>query len=183
MEINTIIGNNLKKIRQEKKLTLDELAGVTGVSKGMLSQIEKGTTNPTINTIWKISNGLNVPYTYLLEGDYVKENPVVKKTETVTQHSEDHSYRVFNYYSDNQERNFELFQFELDPGKKYQAVGHSKRSTEYVMVIQGALAIEVGGQRYLLPKDAAMYFDANQVHTYINDGTEKVQAVVINYYT
>ena len=63
MEINTIIGNNLKKIRQEKKLTLDELAGITGVSKGMLSQIEKGTTNPTINTIWKISNGLNVPYT------------------------------------------------------------------------------------------------------------------------
>ena len=55
MEINTIIGNNLKKIRQEKKLTLDELAGITGVSKGMLSQIEKGTTNPTINTIWKIS--------------------------------------------------------------------------------------------------------------------------------
>ena len=98
---------------------------------------------------------------------------MVKKTETVTQHSEDHSYRAFNYYSDNQERNFELFQFELDPGKKYQAVGHSKRSTEYVMVIQGALAIEVGGQ----------YFDANQVHTYINDGTEKVQAVVINYYT
>ncbi len=51
------------------------------------------------------------------------------------------------------------------------------------MVIQGSLALEVGGQRYLLPKDAAMYFDANQVHTYINDGTEKVQAVVINYYT
>ncbi|MGH2285459.1 helix-turn-helix domain-containing protein, partial [Enterococcus faecalis] len=57
MEINTIIGNNLKKIRQEKKLRLDELAGITGVSKGMLSQIEKATTNPTINTIWKISNG------------------------------------------------------------------------------------------------------------------------------
>lgn len=89
----------------------------------MLSQIEKGTTNPTINTIWKISNGLNVPYTYLLEDDYVKENPVVKKTETVTQHSEDHSYRVFNYYSDNQERNFELFQFELDPGKSIKLLG------------------------------------------------------------
>lgn len=51
------------------------------------------------------------------------------------------------------------------------------------MVIQGTLALEVGDQRYLLPKDAAMYFDANQVHTYINEGTEQVQAVVINYYT
>ncbi|MGH2096205.1 helix-turn-helix domain-containing protein, partial [Enterococcus faecalis] len=78
------------------------------------------------------------PYKYLLENDYVKENTVVKKTETVTQHSEDHSYRVFNYYSHNQERNFELFQFELDPRKKYQAVGHSKASTEYVMLIQVA---------------------------------------------
>ena len=40
LEINTIIGNNLKKL-DKKKLTLDELAGITGVSKGMLSQIEK----------------------------------------------------------------------------------------------------------------------------------------------
>ena len=38
------------------------------ISKAMLSDIEKGNSNPTINTIWKIANGLNVPYTKLMEG-------------------------------------------------------------------------------------------------------------------
>ncbi|MFQ9703991.1 MAG: helix-turn-helix domain-containing protein [Enterocloster clostridioformis] len=33
----------------------------------MLSDIEKGNSNPTINTLWKIANGLNVPYTRLME--------------------------------------------------------------------------------------------------------------------
>ncbi|MGF1919349.1 helix-turn-helix domain-containing protein [Enterococcus faecalis] len=183
MDVNKIIGVNLKKIRKTKNLTLDELSSITEVSKGMLSQIEKGKTSPTINTIWKISNGLNIPYTYLLENHHLKERPLVKRDETTIQHSEDRTYRVFNYYSDTQERNFELFQFELDSGKTYKSIGHSKRSTEYVMVIQGELEIRVDGKIYTVPKNAAVYFDANQEHTYLNHGSEMVLAVFMNYYT
>lgn len=62
---------------------LDELVGIIGVSKGMFLQIEKGIINFIINIIWKISNGFNVLYMYLLEDDYVKENFVVKKIEMV----------------------------------------------------------------------------------------------------
>ena len=62
------IGANLKQMRTERNLTLGQLSGLAGISKAMLSEMEKGMGNPTINTIWKIANGLKVPYTRLLEG-------------------------------------------------------------------------------------------------------------------
>ena len=61
------IGANLKQLRTERNLTLGQLSGLAGISKAMLSEMEKGMGNPTINTIWKIANGLKVPYTRLLE--------------------------------------------------------------------------------------------------------------------
>ena len=67
MELNEIIAANLNKLRTERNLSLGQLSGLSGISKVMLSQIEKGETNPTINTIWKIANGLKVPYTELID--------------------------------------------------------------------------------------------------------------------
>ena len=50
------IGANLKQLRTERNLTLGQLSGLAGISKAMLSEMEKGMGNPTINTIWKIAN-------------------------------------------------------------------------------------------------------------------------------
>ncbi len=58
MNINSIIAENLKTLRTERNLSLGQLAELSNISKVMLSQIEKGDTNPTINTLWKIANGL-----------------------------------------------------------------------------------------------------------------------------
>ena len=49
------ISGNLKKIRQQRNLSLDQLAELTDVSKSMLRQIETGRSSPTIATIWKIA--------------------------------------------------------------------------------------------------------------------------------
>ena len=67
MEISAIIGNNLQQLRKEQGLSLDQLALKTGVSKAVLSQLENGKVNPTINTIWKIATALHVTYSALLE--------------------------------------------------------------------------------------------------------------------
>ena len=60
--MNKIIARNIKRLREDLKLSMDELARVSGVSKSMLAQIERGEGNPTISTLWKISNGMNVPF-------------------------------------------------------------------------------------------------------------------------
>ena len=56
--IGHIVAENLKRLREERKLSLDAVAKCSGVSKSMLGQIERGVTNPTISTLWKLATGL-----------------------------------------------------------------------------------------------------------------------------
>ena len=65
-DLTLLVAENLKRIREEKRLSLDKLAELTGVSKSMLGQIEHGESSPTVATVWKISNGLKVSFTTLL---------------------------------------------------------------------------------------------------------------------
>ena len=60
--MNLIVAENIRRLRREKKLSMDELVKLSGVSKSMLAQIERGDGNPTISTLWKLSNGMKVPF-------------------------------------------------------------------------------------------------------------------------
>ena len=54
-EIQLILAKNLKTIREKEKLSLEKVAQLTGVSKTMIGQIERGESSPTLTTIWKIA--------------------------------------------------------------------------------------------------------------------------------
>ena len=62
------IGEKLKSIRMARTLSLDDTAVLTGVSKPMLGQIERGQSVPTVTTLWKIATGLKTPLSAFLEG-------------------------------------------------------------------------------------------------------------------
>ena len=98
MELGKIIAINLNELRTERNLTLGQLSKISGISKAMLSDIEKGNSNPTINTLWKIANGLNVPYTRLMEG-IEKEATVIRKSEPTVQTGETDHYRIYCYFT------------------------------------------------------------------------------------
>ena len=66
---NIVFAKNLKRIREDRKLSLDKVADLTGVSKSMLGQIERGDSNPTITTVWKIANGLKISFTTLMSDE------------------------------------------------------------------------------------------------------------------
>jgi transcriptional regulator with XRE-family HTH domain len=181
MDISQIIADNLKRLRIERNLSLGQLSEECQISKVMLSQIEKGDTNPTINTLWKIANGLKVPYTALLE-QQENNTIVVKKEETESLVAEDGNYRIYCYYTNSPNRNFELFQIELDEGCSYTSIGHSEKSQEYIMVIEGVLTITVNEEAYTLYPNDTISFIASVRHTYCNSGNGLLKLVNINYY-
>lgn len=181
MEVNLVIAENLKRLRITRHLSLGQLAELSGVSKVILSQIEKGDSNPTINTLWKIASGLNVPYTSLLE-KLPSATRVMNKSELPAQEDEEGHYRIYCYYSITPSRNFEWFQLELDVGHSYLSVGHPDQAQEYLMVIEGRLTIETGGERYDLDPEDSLYFAASSQHIYSNNGDKPVKALIMNYY-
>lgn len=179
MEIGLIIAENLKRLREEQKLSQGQLAEKAGVSKVVISQIEKGDSNPTINTIWKLTGALGLPYTSLLEPGNV-QTQIVRKCD-ISPLSEDR-YHIYPYYPKNAIRNFEVYQIEVEPGCEHPSIGHSKDSFEYVMVMEGNLEIRIGGEIYRLAKDDALMFEASVPHSYINQTAHLARlALIIQY--
>lgn len=181
MNLNSVIAENLKRLRLGRNLSLGQLAELSEVSKVMLSQIEKGDTNPTINTIWKIAKGLNVPYTALID-KHENDAFVIKKSEAKEQTTEDGTYRVYCYYGNTPHRNFELFLLELDSGATYTSVGHSEKSQEYITVLEGELLLSTNNQNYLLKIEDSICFSSATPHTYKSCGKATLKAMVVNFY-
>ncbi len=181
MEPGKIIAVNLKKLRTERNLSLGALASISGISKTMLSDIEKGNSNPTINTVWKIANGLKVPYTKLIDG-VDDETTIVQRKETIKQTSENNAYRVYCYYTTTPTRNFELFYCELDAKASNSSIGHSEKSQEYIYVMQGELILDTENGEFILKEGDSIAFDSSISHTYINPKEITTSFMVINYY-
>ncbi len=110
----TAISSNLKAIREQRNLSLDQLAELTGVSKSMLRQIETGRSSPTIATIWKIANGLRLSFTTLVS----KKHPEVaimdfRGSKPLTAAS--NRYRLFPLIPFDPEHAFEIYNVEIEP--------------------------------------------------------------------
>jgi quercetin dioxygenase-like cupin family protein len=75
-----------------------------------------------------------------------------------------------------------MYQIEMDAGCVHESIGHSSNSSEYIMVMEGRMALEINGAEYLLEPDDALYFDASYPHIYKNASNQRVKAVLIIYY-
>lgn len=73
------ISKNITEYRKKKELTIKELANLTGVTPSLLSQIEKGSSNPSINTLKQISSALDIPLFNFFINDVESEDLVVRK--------------------------------------------------------------------------------------------------------
>ena len=179
--IGANIADNLKRLRLERHLSLSRLAEMAQVSKVILSQIEKGDTNPTINTIWKIAKGLQVPYTLLID-EHHPDTQVITRADAQEQSSEDGTYRIFCYFQKSLHRSFELFRLVMAPGSSYASIGHMDKSREYILVGSGSLILDLNGRRYILQAGDALTFDASAPHVYMNEETQSTTATIINDY-
>lgn len=181
VEIGEILGQNLKRLRTERNLSLGALSEKSGVSKVMLSQIEKGDSNPTVNTLWKIVNGLGVSYSALMERQ-VPEVNVVRAEDAPTHSDENGAYRLSCYFPNTPERDFEFYHDVIDPGCTHETEGHGEGTEEFVYVTDGAFTMTVDGEDYELSTGDAIHFDASLRHAYRNDGDEPCGMVVVNRY-
>lgn len=181
MDINSLIAQNLTRIRNSKNMSLGQLSEKTGLSKAVLSQIEKGSSNPTINTIWKIAEGLEVSYSALLE----PKRRLIEKVrykELDFQSDDDGHYRLACYFPSNTRRNFEQFILEIDPYSEHKTDAHTRISDEQLLVKKGTLKMQIGEEIFVLNEGDALYFDATVPHIYKNDSDTKVEVFCINYY-
>lgn len=175
--ISKNIAINLKKIRHAKKMSLDDMSEQTGVSKSMLGQIERGESNPTVETLAKIVSGLRITFEDLMNEPH---EPVyqVEYEEMIPTKDVKNQYKVYTYFSFSKHRKFEIYMIEIEPGGMYESGSHGEKTEEYITVVEGELTMQIDGTNYMLHMRDAMRFDSDTRHIYMNKGNEKVVLMV-----
>lgn len=181
MDVTNIVAANARKLREQKKLTLDAAAAVTGVSRSMLAQIEKGEVNPTISVLWKIANGYKVSFTSLLE-NRGGEVAVIRQ-DKIRPLSEDGG-RYLNYpiFAFNEKKQFEIYRIVIEENGFLAAAPHLPGSEEYITIFSGEAEISVSDQTFRLSKGDSIRFYADAPHTYKNTGTGAAELSMLIYY-
>ena len=176
-----IIGNNLNRYRKKKGFSLDKVADMTGVSKGMLAQMERGEANPSISTLWKIANGLHISSTSLLE---VKpdELVIIKKSDLTPITEDNDKYIVLPAFPFDFRKKFEILIVDLWGGCVHCSEPHEKGVEEYIYVCKGEFELTIQGTNYKLNEGDSMKFLADKVHEYRNNSKELSTLHIIIHY-
>jgi len=180
--LNLIIANNLKQIRDERKLSLDKVADLTDVSKSMLGQIERGESNPTISTCWKIANGLKISFTDLIN-PHKSDIVVLCKKEVEPLIEDDGKYKLYPFFPYADGRRFEIYSIDIEKDGHLNADAHREGTEEYLTVFQGEVTVKVNDEEYIINKGDSIKFKADKPHGYCNSGDELAMMSMVIYYS
>lgn len=180
--VNLKIGEKLKKIRGTRGLTLDEAAAMTGVSKPMLGQIERGQSVPTVATLWKIATGLKTPLSYFLEGERA-EYTIAGPDEGSVILGDGGRMRAYPLLTYDPVRSVETFYIEFDAGCRHESARHDDGVEEHVFVVRGTLHLVLGGKAIDVGERQAVRFRADVPHAYHNVSGEACAVYNTIFYT
>lgn len=181
MDVNKSVACNLKALRERKKLSLDGLSRLTGVSKSMLGQIERAEVNPTISVLWKIAGGLKVSFTSLIE-PHSGSMELVRAQDGAVLLEDGGRYINHPVFAFDENRRFEQYRIEILPGGRFQAQAHLSGSMEFITVFEGQLELMVDGATSVLGTFDSIRFLADVPHTYHNPGDVTAQLNMLIYY-
>lgn len=180
-KLNLVIAENLKRLREDRKLSLDNVARLSGVSKSMLGQIERGEVNPTVSIVWKISNGLKISFTQLMSRPET-DIELVDKSEIQPLVEDDGKFRNYPVFPFDSARRFEMYSVEIDGGGHLEAEAHPQGTEEFFTVFSGEVTIDVNDEEFLVTKGNSIRFKADSPHGYTNTGKEVCTLSMVIYY-
>lgn len=173
------IGRAVRQFREQTELTLKELSGAAGISIGMLSKIENGSTSPSLSTLQALSSALNVPVTALFRGFEETRNATfveagtglkIERRGTRAGHQYEllghvpHGPIVVEPYLISLTEKSDVFPIFQHPG------------LEFIYLLEGQLVYRHGSETYLLTPGDSLFFDSDAAH-----GPEELRELPIRF--
>ena len=178
-EVAAAIARNTRELRSERQWTLDQLAARSGVSKGMLVQIEQARTNPSIATLCRLADAFGATLAQLVElsdGSMVR---VVDPSEIVRLWSGVDGSGGDLLVGTDRSEHVELWRWHLAPADRHDSEGHIEGTRELITVVSGTLTLEVGNQTHEVVAGGAVLFEAHSTHSYRNTHKRPLDMVLV----
>lgn len=183
------IGEKIRTLRQQKRLTLQELSEMTALSKPLLSQIENQQVIPPLATLLKIAKGLKVDIHFFFEDEGNRQKYVLTRKEEAPE-------RFFRQLSGDTARPYTYHS--LAPGMRHKhmepfLVEFEKREwndkhffkhegdEEFLYIIEGEAEFHYNNEAIRLHAGDSIYYDSGQPHGWIAAGDARARAVAVMY--
>ena len=179
------IGKRIKKFRELKEISLDELSKRTGLSLDLLKEIEQDKVYPALGILLRISRALGTRLGTFID-DQISEDPIV--TTKDSRSCEESAYRggkeglPLKFYSlgrGKTDRHMEPFYIEIYPSNN-DIDFSSHEGEEFIVVISGEIEVTYGNKKYLLKQGDSIYYNSAVPHKVVcaSDEVAKIYAVL-----
>ena len=159
------IGDNIRNLRRNAKLTVTELARRAGLDKSTLSKIERGSTSPPISTLIRIAEALDRALAeFFVDPDSKPRFVFTRKGEgrIITRDGTRHGYSYEALALDMRGKRAEPFLLTIQPGDP---PGHFQHGgDEFIYMLSGRMEFTIGEQKFIMRAGDSIYFDGTQEH-------------------
>lgn len=166
----TAIGARVRQERLSRSWTLDHLAGLAGVSRRMLVNVEQGSANPSVGTLLRLSDALGIGLPALVEPPHPAALTVVRSGQGAALWTSEGGGRGLLVAGTQPPDVVELWDWTLAPGDRHGSEAHSAGTKELLQVQAGTVTVEAADQSVVLKKGDAVGFPGDVPHGYANPG-------------
>ena len=161
------LGSTIRRIRKEKRLTLKDVAHMTGLTESLLSQIENNKAQPSVSSLVAISKALNTPIGFFFEQeDSRTASPVLRSSERPVVHSQS-GITYYQLTQNTEETQIEVLYADYERGASTEIM-HTHEGYERGIVLEGKLEVKIDADRYVLNRGDSIAIPSSQTHSVIN---------------
>lgn len=173
------LGATIRRLRDERGLSLKEVAARSGLTQSFLSQVERNLTSPSVASLRKVAQAFDVPLAALFQGPVQPESRVVRRDERRQFVHPKRQWRD-ELLTPNLTGKLQVILSVIEPGggSGEEAYAHDS-DEECVIVLRGRLEFWVGNDRYLLNTGDSIVFESRIPHRNTNPGPEQAEVLWI----
>jgi transcriptional regulator with XRE-family HTH domain len=174
------LGKTVNRLRKASNLSLSELSEQSGVAKSIISQVERNETNPTLVTLWRLAQALDVSIEQVLrEDDDSAFLEKISRNDTPLLVSDDGRCRLGITGWSKTIDWLQWYDFSAEPGGVLASDAHPRGAMESLTVLEGELQVEAGGETETAAVGDTLRYRADRPHLIRNAGTILARAQMI----
>ncbi len=182
--LSQYVCERIRQLRKRRSWTLQQLASTSGVSRSMLSQVERGSANPTLSVAFRIAQAFGISLADLVDGATAEQGmDVIRKTEEQFVFRDDDNCKIRTLSPLNLEKDVEFYEVTLHPQGRLESAAHFQGTREFLTVQSGSIEVQSGEVTVVLKKGDSVQYAADVDHSINNIGKRDAVIFLVDIYS
>jgi transcriptional regulator with XRE-family HTH domain len=178
-----LLGRRVKQLRAARGWSLEAMARSSGVSRSMLSQIERDQANPTLTVTLRIARAFGMTIGELVESPGITSSvQVIRASDRAQVYRSDKACQIRTLSPLNLEKDVEFYDVELKAGGALRSAPHFEGTREFLTVLKGSVRVESGSDSEELERGDSANYRADLPHAIVNLGRTEAQVFLVDIY-